>query len=68
LGPLDEESIDQRGERWQDVAQPFKILDVPHLKRLLAPRGSFLSDCKPASTAGQTLAELAPHNRRQTVL
>jgi len=34
LGPIDEHSIEQRGERWQSVASRFAILDVPHLRRL----------------------------------
>ncbi len=43
LGPLADEVIRQRGERWQDVASPFKILDVPHLRGLKAKSGSFIS-------------------------
>jgi len=34
LGPIDESLIDQRGERWQPLAERFEILDVPHLRRL----------------------------------
>ena len=34
MGPLDDASIDQRGERWQDLVSPFKILDKPHLQHL----------------------------------
>jgi uncharacterized protein (DUF362 family) len=36
LGPIAESRIEQMGERWRDVATPFKILDQPHLKRMLA--------------------------------
>jgi len=36
LGPLAENRITQRGERWQDVHSPFKILDEPNLRRLRA--------------------------------
>jgi uncharacterized protein (DUF362 family) len=36
LGPVEEEAIAQRGERWQNVAKPFSILDVPELKALRA--------------------------------
>ena len=36
LGPIDEASIDQRGERWQDVASGFRIIDAPQLRGLRA--------------------------------
>jgi uncharacterized protein (DUF362 family) len=36
LGPIAEERITQRGERWQDLVSPFTILDVPHLRGLRA--------------------------------
>jgi uncharacterized protein (DUF362 family) len=36
LGPIDERAIDQRGERWQDVASPFHLIDAPHLRDLRA--------------------------------
>jgi uncharacterized protein (DUF362 family) len=42
LGPLDERHIPERGEPWQDLASPFAILDVPHLKEL-RPRGVLTS-------------------------
>lgn len=32
--PIAERSIEQRGERWQDLASPFEILDRPHLRQL----------------------------------
>lgn len=32
LGPLAESRIHQRGESWQSLADPFKILDYPHLQ------------------------------------
>jgi uncharacterized protein (DUF362 family) len=35
LGPLDEAHITQRGEAWQSVASPFKIIDAPHLRKML---------------------------------
>ena len=38
LGPLDESRIEQRGEAWREVASPFKVLDRPHLRRLLNDR------------------------------
>lgn len=31
LGPIDEQKIDQRGERWQPLASSFSMVDVPHL-------------------------------------
>lgn len=34
MGPLDDALIQQRGEAWEDVAEPFEILDEPHLRRL----------------------------------
>lgn len=34
LGPIDERYIDQRGERWQDVTSPFRIIDAPQLRGL----------------------------------
>jgi len=34
LGPVADTHISQRGEQWQNVAKPFKILDRPHLRRL----------------------------------
>lgn len=34
LGPIAESRIEQMGERWRDVASPFKVLDQPHLKRM----------------------------------
>lgn len=34
LGPLEDSRITQRGEAWQDVASPFRLLDQPHLRRL----------------------------------
>jgi uncharacterized protein (DUF362 family) len=37
LGPIDEASIEQRGEPWQPLASPFHILDEPHLRNLRGP-------------------------------
>jgi uncharacterized protein (DUF362 family) len=34
LGPLDQRLIEQRGEPWQAVASPFKLLDQEHLQKL----------------------------------
>jgi hypothetical protein len=34
LGPIDDRLIDQRGERWEPLATPFQLLDVPHLRCL----------------------------------
>ena len=34
LGPIADHQIDQRGEHWRHVVDPFAILDVPHLKDL----------------------------------
>jgi hypothetical protein len=38
-GPVDERLVEQRGEAWQPLASPFKVLDKPHLKRLVRHRG-----------------------------
>jgi uncharacterized protein (DUF362 family) len=35
LGPLEESRITQRGEAWRSVASRFKLLDQPHLRRLM---------------------------------
>jgi uncharacterized protein (DUF362 family) len=37
LGPVDEHCVEQRGETWQSVASPFRILDAPHLQDLRQP-------------------------------
>lgn len=34
LGPIAEMLIEQRGESWEPLAQPFEILDEPHLRGL----------------------------------
>ena len=34
LGPIREDLIAQRGERWQALVSPFTILDRPHLRRI----------------------------------
>jgi len=38
LGPLAEHRIAQRGERWQGLASPFHVLDVPFLQKMRATR------------------------------
>lgn len=38
LGPIEEGDIEQRGEWWQSLADPFEILDYPHLRHLRADR------------------------------
>jgi len=44
FGPIDEPSIEQRGEAWQELVSPFHILDEPHLKKLRAtPAGPLVS-------------------------
>ena len=44
LGPIAESRIQQRGELWQEVADPFEILDEPHLRGLRpAADGSLVS-------------------------
>jgi uncharacterized protein (DUF362 family) len=36
LGPIDDTLIVQRGERWQELYNPFEVIDQPHLKELLS--------------------------------
>ena len=44
LGPIAEDRITQRGERWQNLVSPFQILDEPHLRDLRAlPVGELVS-------------------------
>jgi uncharacterized protein (DUF362 family) len=40
LGPVEERRIIQCGERWQEVASPFKVLPEKHLKALLLDQGA----------------------------
>jgi uncharacterized protein (DUF362 family) len=60
LGPLQEREIEQRGEAWRDVANPFQIMD--HLKSLQGPRGTLISRREPSSApAGRT--DVVGHDR-----
>jgi uncharacterized protein (DUF362 family) len=43
LGTIVESQIEQKGEAWRDVASPFKTLDQPHLRRMLAESGQLVS-------------------------
>ena len=44
IGPIADNRILQRGERWQESANAFKILDEPHLRHLRAtPFGPLVS-------------------------
>lgn len=43
LGPLSERHIYQRGEPWQTLADPFKVLDRDHLKSLRFSPGPLVS-------------------------
>ena len=44
LGPIADNRIEQRGERWQDISDAFQILDEPHLRDLRAsPDGPLVS-------------------------
>jgi uncharacterized protein (DUF362 family) len=36
LGPVNDSHIEQRGEKWQDSATPFRIIDSPHLQQMRA--------------------------------
>ncbi len=50
LGPIDEAHIVQRGEAWRELAQPFKILDAPHLRNLPKEPGALISKTSRAAT------------------
>ena len=44
LGPVAENRVEQRGESWQSVHDPFQVLDKPDLRRLMAnPDGPLVS-------------------------
>lgn len=43
LGPIDDAHIEQRGETWRSTASPFRLLDKPHLRKLLAADGALTS-------------------------
>jgi uncharacterized protein (DUF362 family) len=43
LGPTDDRLIDQRGERWEPLVSPFKILDRPHLRSLRPDASELIS-------------------------
>ena len=44
LGPIADDRIEQRGERWQNISNAFQVLDEPHLRHLRAsPEGPLVS-------------------------
>jgi uncharacterized protein (DUF362 family) len=43
LGPIADGRIEQRGEAWQPLVSPFKILNVPHLRDLTNDPGVLIS-------------------------
>ena len=44
LGPVNEFLIEHRGEKWQELSEPFQILDKPHLRHLRAsPDGPLIT-------------------------
>ncbi len=43
LGPIDERSIEQRGEAWREVASPFQMIDEPQLRGLQKNPGMLIS-------------------------
>ncbi|HVC95374.1 MAG TPA: DUF362 domain-containing protein [Pirellulales bacterium] len=43
LGPISDRAIVQRGERWQETASPFTILNRPHLQELRLDSGGILT-------------------------
>jgi uncharacterized protein (DUF362 family) len=43
LGPIANDRIEQRGEAWQPLVSPFKILNVPHLRDLTNDPTSLIS-------------------------
>lgn len=43
IGPIDDAQIRQVGEAWRPLAQPFEIIDQPHLKNLRAMGGELVT-------------------------
>jgi uncharacterized protein (DUF362 family) len=43
LGPIADSSIQQRGEHWQELVSPFRIIDAPHLRGLPVDPGVQIS-------------------------
>lgn len=43
LGPLSDRRILQSGENWKKLADPFRIVDAPHLKRLQSSGAAILT-------------------------
>ncbi|TWU41231.1 hypothetical protein Q31b_26700 [Novipirellula aureliae] len=43
LGPIDDQRIRQRGERWEPLRNPFKILDREHLRHLRKDGAHFVT-------------------------
>jgi uncharacterized protein (DUF362 family) len=43
LGPIRAGRIEQRGESWQSIVSPFKLLGMPHLEQLRAAPGELVS-------------------------
>lgn len=40
LGPIADRRIEQRGEHWETVAEPFQLIDQPHVQKLRLPHTS----------------------------
>ncbi len=51
LGPIDDAHIEQLGEAWQPLAQPFKILNAPHLRNIPLDPGVLISKTSRLATA-----------------
>jgi uncharacterized protein (DUF362 family) len=43
LGPVADSRIEQRGEAWQPLVSPFKVLDEPHLKILTTQQAQLIT-------------------------
>ncbi len=43
LGPITDSRIEQRGEAWQPLVNPFKVLDEPHLKILTTQKTQLIT-------------------------
>jgi uncharacterized protein (DUF362 family) len=43
LGPIADSRIEQRGEAWQPLVSPFKVLDEPHLKILTTQKTQLIT-------------------------
>lgn len=53
IGPINEALIEQRGEAWLPLRDPFKVLNKPHLQELLDAKGPLVT--KRSTPCGRSL-------------